>query len=119
MIWNPGFSFAERRKAVVEGWALRFWQRSEDHRGTPERPGRVATVIPSPQSRVVGVVYRLEGDRDAILQYLDHREKGGYDRTFLSVMTDEGPVRALSYIGTSESSLFIGPETGGPPPAPF
>ncbi len=111
LIWNPGFTFAERRKATLDGWALRFWQRSEDHRGTPERPGRVATLIPSVECRVVGVVYRLDGDREAILDYLDHREKGGYDRQILSVRTDLGPVKALSYIGTSQSSLFIGPET--------
>lgn len=110
LIWNPGFVFAERRKAVVEGWSLRFWQGSEDHRGTPESPGRVATLIRSERGRVVGAAYRIDGDPQEILAYLDHREKGGYDRMSLQVSTDHGPLQALVYIGTPSCREYVGPE---------
>lgn len=110
LIWNPGFSYAERRKAILEGWSLRFWQGSEDHRGTPQSPGRVATLVPDPQGRVVGAVYRLEGQTDKILSYLDHREKGGYARKELVVITEQGLLSALSYIGPSTCREYVGPE---------
>lgn len=110
LIWNPGFVYAERRKAVLSGWQLRFWQGSEDHRGTPESPGRVATLVPCPEGRVSGAVYRLEGETEAILSYLDHREKGGYERLSIEVATDGGAVEALIYIGGSHCREYVGPE---------
>lgn len=95
---------------MLKGWSLRFWQGSEDHRGTPESPGRVATLVPATHGRVVGAVYRLEGDRQAILAYLDHREKGGYARLSLKVESDRGEVEALTYVGPPSSREYVGPE---------
>ena len=110
LIWNPGFAYAERRKAVLRGWSLRFWQGSEDHRGTPESPGRVATLVPDPEGRVIGAAYRLDGELEAIFAYLDHREKGGYDRLQFDVDTDHGALTVLAYIGTDQCRQFVGPE---------
>lgn len=89
---------------------MRFWQGSEDHRGTPESPGRVATLIPSSGGRVTGAVYRLDGDREAILAYLDHREKGGYDRLTFQVSTETGELEALTYVGPPTCRQYVGPE---------
>lgn len=110
LIWNPGFAYAERRKAILRGWSLRFWQGSEDHRGTPESPGRVATLVPAAEGRVVGAAYRIEGEVEAILAYLDHREKGGYDRLQLTLETDLGALRALAYVGPPHCREYVGPE---------
>lgn len=60
---------------------------------------------------VWGRVYRVKGDRDSVLAYLDHREKGGYERHYLEVVTTCGRrLQALSYIGSNELANFIGPE---------
>ncbi len=110
LIWNPGFVYAERRRAVLHDWSLRFWQGSEDHRGTPESPGRVATLVPDPGGRVIGAAYRIEGEVPSILAYLDHREKGGYERLEVGVTTEQGPLSVLAYIGTRRCRHFVGPE---------
>ena len=49
LIWKADFDYLERRPASITGWARRFWQGSHDHRGTPERPGRVLTLVESPK----------------------------------------------------------------------
>jgi glutathione-specific gamma-glutamylcyclotransferase len=111
LIWNPGFEYLESRIARLDDWQLRFWQASEDHRGTPEYPGRVATIVPKRGEQVWGRAYRLLGDRDQIMAYLDHREKGGYQRLALDVLADDdSTLSALCYVGLFEGGSFVGPE---------
>ena len=82
-----------------------------DHRGTPDYPGRVATIVPDPEDVVWGVAYALEGDRKKILAYLDHREKGGYERLELLVERNCGnSLPVLCYVGQSDLPTYIGPE---------
>ena len=111
LIWNPGFQYLESRNARLDDWQLRFWQASEDHRGTPEFPGRVATIVPKIGGQVWGRAYRLPGDREEILAYLDHREKGGYERLTFDVLSDQGStLSTLCYVGLFEGGSFVGPE---------
>ena len=95
----------------LRDWQLRFWQASEDHRGTPQFPGRVATVVPQAGAEVWGRAYRLAPETEAVLAYLDHREKGGYSRQFREVFTTCGQaIEALCYVGGSDGESFVGPE---------
>lgn len=81
LIWRPSLPFTEQRAAYVTGWARRFWQGSPDHRGTPEAPGRVATLLRWPGKGTWGRAYRVpEAAMDGVLAGLDHREKAGYER---------------------------------------
>ena len=59
LIWRPASPFVERRPASARGYARRFWQGSTDHRGVPEAPGRVVTLLPSAGDRCEGVAYRV------------------------------------------------------------
>lgn len=115
LIWRPGFPFRGRRVAYIEGFARRLDQGSPDHRGTPERLGRVATLIPSPGARCGGVVYDLhETERDAILEALDVREQGGYDRLIVSAQLAEPEaeteaVTAITWIASPQNPYHLGP----------
>jgi glutathione-specific gamma-glutamylcyclotransferase len=113
LIWRPEFAYAERHPAYVEGWTRRFWQGSPDHRGVPEAPGRVVTLVPEAEARCFGAVYRVApAAADAVLAALDHRERGGYARVELRVhlLAGAGPVEgALMYLATPDNPHFLGP----------
>lgn len=116
LVWRPAFAFAERRPARITGFARRFWQGSRDHRGVPERPGRVATLIPDPEAECWGTAYRVEGARvDEVLAALDHRERGGFERHVLTAALpatgglSRHSVAALVYVATPDNPDYLGP----------
>ena len=98
LIWRPGFPHHEARVARVEGWVRRFWQGSHDHRGAPEAPGRVVTLIPEPHGHVEGLAFRMDDDAE-IFERLDHREKNGYGLTPVTLRFRDG-----SAIGVTSTS---------------
>jgi len=111
LIWRPSFAFVERRKAWVEGWARRLWQGSPDHRGTPESPGRVATLVESAGERCGGLAYRIDPLlASEVLAELDHREKAGFDRVTLALHDDDGSVFAegIVYVAKTDNPHFLG-----------
>ena len=72
LIWNPAFPYDTSRRAVVRGWRRRFWQASPDHRGVPDAPGRVVTLVEEAEASCWGRAFRLdEPDRDQIIADLD------------------------------------------------
>jgi cation transport regulator ChaC len=110
LIWRPDLAFHERAPAVLRGYRRRFWQRSTDHRGTVERPGRVVTLVPEPGARVVGVAYRLV-EPAATLERVDVREQQGYARLRLPVEHAGGAVReAVVYVADPGNPYFAGDE---------
>jgi len=113
LIWRPDFEFGERRPACVEGWSRRFWQGSVDHRGVPTAPGRVVTLAAEPGVRCWGVAYRVaEASRQLVLDNLDHRERGGFDRVDVEVWLDApdaDPVPAITYVAPPTNPNYLGP----------
>jgi glutathione-specific gamma-glutamylcyclotransferase len=112
LIWRPGFSYRERRLAHAVGWRRVLAQGSPDHRGTPERLGRVVTLVPAEGALCGGVVYAIEeSSREAILAALDEREQGGYERVAIDVVLDHPPretVRAVTWIAAPENPYHLG-----------
>jgi cation transport regulator ChaC len=113
LIWRPGFAFAERRRAVALGWTRRLWQRSTDHRGTPDEPGRVATMVRADGASCVGAAFRVPSASAAtVLAELDVREQQGYDRVTLAVVLDDGArVSALTYVASPSNPYFVAGES--------
>ena len=116
LVWRPDFPYAERRTGFIEHWSRRFWQGSTDHRGTPEQPGRVVTLVSEADAICWGIAYRLSApERARVLEGLDYRERGGFVREEAAVKLHRGNpgrpevVRALIYLATPENANYLGP----------
>lgn len=107
LIYKADFPYLERRPARIRDWSRRFWQGSHDHRGTPDAPGRVVTLIAAPGALCHGMAYRVARDT---LADLDVREKNGYLRFITKLQFDDGrEVVGLVYIATEDNAAFLGP----------
>ncbi|KAK7610030.1 ChaC-like protein [Phyllosticta paracitricarpa] len=143
LIWKPPPHFDERVPGYIEGYVRRFWQarylsyhtasiktNTQDHRGTPEAPGRVATLIDrahwetltdhhnAPAERVWGAAYHIPSSHAAeVRDYLDIREINGYSiqyTPFHPAPTAENPnpspIHCMVFIGLPENDQFVGPQ---------
>ncbi len=134
LVWRPAFDHLESHPAYIKGFARRFWQGSMDHRGLPERPGRVVTLLPNASVQEIegadfepgpcwGTAYRiLRSDPDRVLAGLDHRERGGYDRLELDLYFPEAadadasvsnqekapPTPGLVYVASPANRAYLG-----------
>jgi cation transport regulator ChaC len=108
LLFRPGFSFLERERATLHGYARRFSQASPDHRGTPANPGRVLTLAPEREARVIGAVYWVAAPAEQLLTELDHRERAGYERVALEVHTQAGPTPALTWLAQPGNAYDVG-----------
>lgn len=127
LIYKADFPYLQRRPASIANWTRRFWQGSHDHRGTPEAPGRVVTIIEEAGAICHGMAYLVTPE---VFAHLDHREKNGYLRlattiTFDDVDQEDGRERqnggsggsdsnsnssviGLVYIATPDNTAFLG-----------
>lgn len=73
LMWNPGFPHGERAEAILNGYRRRLCVFSENHRGTPEKPGLVMGLDAGGSCR--GAAYRIDPqDSQKIAAYLAERE---------------------------------------------
>jgi len=106
LIYKADFPYLQRRPASIANWTRRFWQGSHDHRGTPDAPGRVVTLIAEPGAICHGMAYLITPD---VFAHLDHREKNGYLRLAIPITFEDGDVvEGLVYIATPDNTAFLG-----------
>lgn len=107
LIWKADFAWIERRPARIHGWTRRFWQGSHDHRGTPDAPGRVATLVARSGSTCIGMAYLVTPQ---VFDPLDRREKNGYLRHVEKLTFEDGTsADGLVYIAAPGNAAWLGP----------
>jgi len=112
LIWRPDFPYKKKCVAVVDGWVRKFWQGSHDHRGLPDAPGRVVTLLPEPNQQCAGMAFQVaHNDAREIFAALDYREKNGYERHRAPclLIEEEHTVECIFYIATKSNPAYLGP----------
>ncbi|PPQ70188.1 hypothetical protein CVT24_003904 [Panaeolus cyanescens] len=99
LIFKPPPHVIKKTPGFLKGYVRRFAQKSHDHRGTPESPGRVVTLVHKEEwdkfsqsdafpddDTVWGVAYTIDPAYEAeVRDYLDYREKDGYTMEVLDI----------------------------------
>ena len=112
LIWRPDIDYLDRRPARVQGWSRRFWQGSHDHRGMPDAPGRVVTLVQEATATCDGMAYLVDREvADVTFSQLDHREKNGYERHQVSLEFHQsgGDAEGVVYIAPVDNFAYLGP----------
>ena len=110
LIWNPGFSYVSRQKAVLHGYHRGLCIYSHVHRGTPERPGLVLGLDRGGSCH--GLAYAVEEHFwDDTLAYLRAREqvtKVYIEATASIRLADGTKVKAVTYIADRSHPQYSG-----------
>lgn len=130
LIWKPPPHVVRKTPGYLKHYVRRFAQSSSDHRGTPEFPGRVVTLIHADEwanfsdqdafpheDTVWGVAYTIDpAHAQEVREYLDYREKDGYTVHKVDVygMVDGAEKvvleQATVYVGKADNPSFVGSE---------
>ncbi len=112
LMWEPGFAFAERALARLDGWHRSFCMRSIHHRGTPDHPGLVLALDAEEGASCNGVAYSVAPDRaEATLTYLREREliSSAYlEKTLPLALHDGRRVAAVTYVIDPDHVQYCG-----------
>ncbi|KAF7325940.1 Gamma-glutamylcyclotransferase [Mycena kentingensis (nom. inval.)] len=130
LIFKPPPHVISQAPGFLKGYVRRFAQKSHDHRGTPEYPGRVVTLVHKedwdlfsgadafPDEDIVwGVAYTIDPKFEVeVRAYLDYREKDGYTMETMpiyNVVDGEDSIiipKAYCYVGRKDNPSFLGSE---------
>ncbi|HTM77425.1 MAG TPA: gamma-glutamylcyclotransferase [Devosia sp.] len=100
LMWNPGFAHLSSQQGLLRGAHRSLSVYSQDHRGTPQRPGLVFGLTRGGACR--GMAFEVaDADWGVVRRYLLAREKGNgvYRETMRPVWLADGrTVTALTFV---------------------
>ncbi len=111
LIWKPEVEHIEERIGTAHGWHRSFCLKMTRWRGTKEQPGLMMALDRGGQCR--GMLYRLAGSTaESQLGKLFRREIKAKPPNnmprWLTVETDQGPVRALAFVMNRKGGAYAG-----------
>lgn len=109
LMWHPGFPHLEVRVGRLRGLHRTFCVYSHRYRGTPKAPGLVLGLDRGGSCQ--GMVFRVPAaEGEVALDYLYEREMvtGVYRPSWRYAETDQGPVRAITFVVDREHIQYAG-----------
>lgn len=110
LIWDPGFPYVEKQRAVVHGYHRRFCLYSHRYRGTPEAPGLVLGLDKGGSCH--GVAYAVPSrEAEAVRAYLWVREmfSNAYRPRLLQArLADDRRVMAQTFVIVPDHPQYAG-----------
>jgi glutathione-specific gamma-glutamylcyclotransferase len=109
LMWNPAIEYAERRAGTVNGWHRRFCLWLHMGRGSPDNPGLMLALDRG--GRCAGMLFRIPAaDARAELLLAWRRElfTGAYRSRWVTAMTGNGPVRAVTFVANRAHLRYAG-----------
>ena len=105
LMWDPGFLFAEVRKAHVATYARSFCLKDElGARGTREAPGLMAALDSG--SGCTGLAFRVEqikADEETAILWRREMATGVYMPVMVAAETAQGPVKAVTFAANHDA----------------
>lgn len=109
LMWRPELMAVERRLGRLTGWQRSFCLWQWRYRGTRERPGLMLALDEG--GACTGVLYRLDEERlrEQLIPLWKREMTGrGYVPSFVDVASDNGAVRALTFIVNRAGARYAG-----------
>lgn len=109
LMWNPAFHFADRVPGTINGWHRSFCLSAPVGRGSVDRPGLMLGLDRGGSCR--GFAFLIEPDKvQSETRILWRREmiSGGYVPRWVSVRTQQGAIRALTFTANRDHPRYVG-----------
>jgi glutathione-specific gamma-glutamylcyclotransferase len=109
LMWNPGIMYVAKRVGTVYGFHRNFCLWSRINRGTPERPGLVATLERGGSCR--GLAFRLAGStsrKELLALWRREMSLGSYHPRWLDFHAGSDRFAALAFVSNRACSGYAG-----------
>ena len=110
LMWDPGFHFAEVRRADLQGHQRRFSFQTTLGRGSPGQPGLMLALEPG-AGCCQGLVFRVDPslvDVESAIVWRREMIRGSYRPAWVPVDTPQGTVTALAFGANRSHRDYVG-----------